>query len=122
MFALTILTIVGAMASALAAPLAPRQSSDVVNTFLMSVRSASPIHFQAVNASDNSFFIGRPTNAVCPVAAPECAGFPNTTIVSIDTDTSVQYQAFMYAVSPGSYLMNLLLIMLQPLHMKEFTC
>ena len=69
-----------------------------VNVSLLAARSASPIHFQAINASIGAFYIFKPTNAFCPVPAPDCAGFDNQTAVSIYPETGT---AYMYANVPG---------------------
>lgn len=48
-------------------------AQDEVNTFyLMSIRSASPIHYETINASDTRFWIGKSTTTYCPLDPSEC--------------------------------------------------
>ena len=99
------------LASALAAPLVEHQAlngrdavpreTQSLTAGLMAVRSASPIHFQTVNATGGAFWIFKETNAACPLQSPDCALFPNTTSVTIYNDSSAEYQAYMAASVPG---------------------
>ena len=45
--------------------------------------------------------IFKETSIYCPVSAPDCAGYPNQTYVTIYNDTSLEYQAYMDATVPG---------------------
>ena len=89
------------VASSLAVPLSVRQEAEHINAGLMAVRSASPIHFQAVNASGGNFWIFNDTNVFCPISAPDCAGYPNQTFVTVYKNASLEYQAYMDANVPG---------------------
>ena len=89
------------VASASIVPLSVRQEAEHIDAALLSVRSASPIHFEAVNASGSNFWIFKDTNTFCPIPAPECAGYPNQTIITVYKNASLEYQAFMDANVPG---------------------
>ena len=72
-------------ASAMASPI-PRDTS--VNIELMSLRSASPIHFGSVNAYEGKFYIWGPISTYCPPYVPDCSLYPgNETVITVDNTT-----------------------------------
>ena len=57
------------------------------------------MHKAAVNIATLRIF--KETSIYCPVPAPDCAGYPNQTYVSIYNNASLEYQAYMDANVPG---------------------
>lgn len=73
--------------SVMASPI-PR-ADEILNIGLMSLRSASPIHFGTVNAYLGKFYIWGPLDTFCPSYVPDCSVYPgNETLVTVDNTTS----------------------------------
>ncbi|MCJ1329673.1 hypothetical protein MMC10_006353 [Thelotrema lepadinum] len=70
------------LAMALAAPLEPRQSVPTTVS-LIALSSNSALQGQPINATGNQFFVGLASGIYCPVPAPDCAGFSNTTTIEV---------------------------------------
>lgn len=91
-------------ALALAAPIAdlePRRSSGFFS--LMSVRSASPIHFATINASGRAFWIGKPTSTYCPsgISGLDCSKINNNVTALATGDVGKASGAGMDTIVPG---------------------
>ena len=78
------------LAMAIAAPFEPRQSVPTTVS-LIALSSNAALQGQAVNASGNQFFVGAPSGIYCPVPAPDCAGFSNTTTIAVGGGTASMY-------------------------------
>lgn len=80
----TILSTFAAVLPAFAAP----TKRDAPTTFSgMSLRSASPIHFGAINANDREFWIGKDTSSSCPTEVVTDCPAGNSTVFSGGNDT-----------------------------------
>ena len=78
------------LAMALAAPFEPRQSVPTTVS-LIALSSNGALQGQPVNASANQFFVGAPSGIYCPVPAPDCAGFSNTTTIAVGGGVASMY-------------------------------
>ncbi|CAF9902930.1 MAG: hypothetical protein GOMPHAMPRED_000036 [Gomphillus americanus] len=91
-------------ALAAAAPVANVEASTGSGPFtLMSVRSASPVHLQQVNATGQAFFIGKPTATYCPsgVSGLDCSQFNKDTTVVGTSDVGKASGAYLADTVPG---------------------
>lgn len=92
---------------ALAAPVASTASAPAATPTpftLMSVRSASPIHYGTVNANGEAFWIGKPSANSCPPNLPdnECGQLNNaSTILSCELPDNAKTRCGFDTVVPG---------------------
>lgn len=62
---------------------------------MIALASGTVIHFGTVNASDNAFYIGRPTDTYCPSTPEICSGLLNITMIHPYDTGVINMQAIM---------------------------
>lgn len=72
-------------ALAAASPLAKRAITFPYSAEWMALRSASPIHFQSLNANSRLIWIGKETNTDCDAAVADCESYTNTTSITLSS-------------------------------------
>jgi hypothetical protein len=72
---------------------------------LMSVRSASPIHFGQINASGGSFWIGKNTSTYCPeIVGYSCPDPASVYTVFVGGDETLSLSVVVPGGQQGMYL------------------
>ncbi len=75
-------TLLALLPLALSTPIQPRNDDASFRFGAIAARSTSPIHLQAINASGQSFWIGKETATYCPLDPPSQCPPGNQTVFS----------------------------------------